>query len=194
MNRFIEVCEYISHHQKDYKENFLFASCENWLRNEICKVMNFKLDHNFINSPGEWAFDEVNKIDLKIKTASGNEYIELKVVYPSTHKDIKSIISDVKNKIIKNKNINDNDTSEAWIFFIANSNHYKSKIDSLESAARWVKEKSLHALTSIQESSNNQLSVTINNNLLIEADNILWAATKCFVAVGAIQVIIRPVM
>lgn len=188
MDRYIKVCEYISNHQQDYKENFLFASCENWLRNEICKIINFKLEDNFIHSPGEWAFDEVNKIDLKINKINGSEYIELKVVYPSTYKDIKSIISNVTRQIVKNKNINDASSSEAWIFFIANSNHGSNSINSIENAVQWIKEKSSHLLTSIQESSNNQLSVTINNKLLIEADSIKWGAVDCFVAVGAIHV------
>nr|ELR5112663.1 hypothetical protein [Providencia stuartii] len=193
MDYFTKVCEYISDNQNNYKENFMFAACENWLRNEICKIINFKLNHNFSETSNEWAFDETKKIDITVKNKNNNtnELIELKTVYPSTCKDVKTIFNSAIDKTTKNLKQEGCIFSEAWIFFIANSNHMGSHISSMHEAKEWISDTKITFESMTRDLGNNSLSVVSPQYLLVEAEDIRWSAQTCFVAVGAIKIKIK---
>ena len=178
MDYFTRVCKYISENPNNYKENFMFAACENWLRNEICKIINFKLEPNFKETESSYAFDEKKKIDLQIIDADGVHNIELKTIYLTTHGKSKSI-ADTLSRQMKD-NIENTKTSEGWVFFICNSNHKKSI--NLDSSTQWVinqAHKSICShLTLLKEKT---------NPILLLSEHIRWKCIDQYVAVSAIR-------
>lgn len=84
---FYDVKKFLSSHPSSSAQRLMGSACENWLRTEICSILNFENGKGISKHSEEFAYDEVEKRDISIY--KGNEspqllhHIELKVVYPS---------------------------------------------------------------------------------------------------------------
>lgn len=85
---FYDVTQYLSRNSAHAVRRVMGAACENWLRTEICAILNFECESGVSTADGEFAYDEDEKRDISIyKESAGvpilRHHIELKVVYPS---------------------------------------------------------------------------------------------------------------
>lgn len=83
---FYDVKDFLSSNPSS-AQRLMGAACENWLRTEICSILNFENGKGISRHDEEFAYDEDEKRDISIYR--GNEspqllhHIELKVAYAS---------------------------------------------------------------------------------------------------------------
>ncbi|MBD2809523.1 hypothetical protein ID853_01150 [Xenorhabdus sp. Vera] len=127
---FRDVCHVLKNKQDKYIRAFNYASCEKWLCNELCQLIN---DDIFMGTGSEiYCYDEVFKTDITVYKDDGNYTvpkddrdnllinIEVKLLYPKTQiLKKKGRIIELVNKLDKLKKENNcNIKNEGWVFCI----------------------------------------------------------------------------
>lgn len=132
-HQFKYLCEYLADNNSHYGSRFNYASCELWLCQEACQIINFGSRNYHLNTEIPFfCYNEDNKRDLSFYTFDGQNYstlishIEVKLIYPTYNSKKSNKIKELYNKLVINNN--DNITTAAWVFLVW-TDYYEAKED-----------------------------------------------------------------
>ncbi|MEY0629967.1 hypothetical protein AB7441_23730, partial [Providencia rettgeri] len=127
-HQFRYLCEYLANKNSHYGSRFNYASCELWLCQEACQIINFG-DRNYHLNPEIpfFCYNEDKKRDLSFYTIDDKgepkliSHIEVKLIYPTSISDKTSKIKELVDKLMNAKNANS--IKSGWIFLIWTNNY-----------------------------------------------------------------------